>query len=134
MYQRLLGRIIYLSHTRTDIAYAVSLTSQFMHSPKVVHLQAAHRVLQYLKGTPGEGILFKRNGGLVLEAYTDAEYAGSIVDGRSISGYCTFLGGNLVTWRRKKQNAVARSNAEAEFGAMAQGLCELLWLKIILGD
>ena len=68
-----------------------------MHSPKEVHLNAAYQVLQYLKGTPGKGILFKRNGGLVLEAYTDADYVGSIVDRRSTSGYCTFLGGNLVT-------------------------------------
>ncbi|RVW64248.1 Retrovirus-related Pol polyprotein from transposon RE1 [Vitis vinifera] len=94
----------------------------------------AYRVLQYLKGTPGKGILFKRNGGLVLEAYTDADYAGSIIDRRSTSGYCTFLGGNLVTWRSKKHNVVARSSAEAEFRAMAQGVCELLWLKIVLED
>ena len=134
MFQRLVGKLIYLSHTRPDIAYAVSVISQFMHNPKEVHLQAAHRILQYLKGNPGKGILFKRNGGLVLEAYTDADYAGSLVDRRSTSGYCTFLGGNLVTWRSKKQNVVARSSAEAEFRAMAQGVCELLWLKIILED
>ena len=56
------------------------------------------------------------------------------MDRRSTTGYCTFLGGNLVTWRSKKQNVVARSFAESEFRAIAQGLCELLWLKIILDD
>ena len=105
-----------------------------MHSPKEVHLQAAYQVLQYLKGTPGKGILFKRNGSLILEAYMDADYAGSLIDRKSTSGYCTFLGRNLVTWRSKKQNVVARSTAEAEFRVMAQGVCELLWLKIILKD
>ena len=134
MYQRLVGRLIYLSHTRPDIAYAVSMVSQFMHYPKENYLQAVHRILQYLKGTPRRGILFKRNGNTTLEAYTDADYAGSIVDRRSTTGYYTFLGGNLVTWRSKKQNVVARSSAEAEFRAMAQGICELLWLKIILED
>lgn len=134
MYQRLVGRLIYLSHTRPDIAYAVSVISSFMHNPKEVHLHAVYRVLQYLKGTPGRGILFKRNGGLALEAYTDADYAGSVVDRKSTSGYCTFLGGNLVTWRSKKQNVVAWSSAEAEYRAMAQGVCELLWLKIVLED
>jgi len=39
-----------------------------------------------------------------------------------------------VTWKSKKQSVVARSSAEAEFRAMAQGICELLWLKIILED
>lgn len=133
MYQRLVGKLIYLAHTRPDIAYAVSVVD-FMHNPKEVHLQAVHRILHYLKASPGKGILFKRNTRLVLEAYTDADYGGSLVDRRSTSGYCTFLGGNLVTWRSKKQNVVARSSAEAEFRAMAQGICELLWLKIILED
>lgn len=130
----MVGKLIYLSHTRPDIAFAVSLVSQFMHSPREVHLQASHRILQYLKGTPGRGILYKRNGNAIIEAYTDADYAGSVIDRRSTTGYCTFLGGNLVTWRSKKQNVVARSSAEAEFRAMAQGICELLWLKIILED
>ncbi|RVW27716.1 Retrovirus-related Pol polyprotein from transposon RE1 [Vitis vinifera] len=87
-----------------------------------------------LLGNPGKGILFKKNNTLALEAYTDADYAGSLVDRRSTTGYCTFLGGNLVTWRSKNQNVVARSSAESEFRVIAQGLCELLWLKIILDD
>lgn len=134
MYQRLVGKLIYLSHTRPDIAYAVSLISQFMHDPRESHLQVAYRVLHYLKGTPEKGILFKRGNTLTLEAYTDADYAGSLVDRRSTTGYCTFIGGNLVTWRSKKQNVVARSSTEAEFRAIAQGVCELLWLKIIFED
>lgn len=91
-------------------------------------------MLHYLKGNPGKGILFKRNNNITLEAYTDADYAGSLLDRRSTTGYCTFLGGNLVTWRSKKQNVVARSSAESEFRAIAHGICELLWLKIILDD
>ena len=106
MYQRLVGRLIYLAHTRPDIAYSVSVISQFIHDPREPHLQAAYRVLHYLKGNTGKGILFKKNDTLALEAYTNADYAGSIVDRRSTTGYCTFLGGNLVTWRSKKQNVV----------------------------
>ncbi|RVX13233.1 Retrovirus-related Pol polyprotein from transposon RE1 [Vitis vinifera] len=105
-----------------------------MHDPREPHLQAAYRVLHYLKGNPEKGILFKKNNTLALEACIDADYAGSLVDRRSTTGYCIFLGGNLVTWRSKKQNVVARSSAESEFRAIAQGLCELLWLKIILDD
>ena len=73
-----------------------------MHDLKEKHLQAVHRILHYLKARPGRGILFKKNGELILEAYTDADYAGSIVDRKSTSGYFTFLGGNLVTWGSKK--------------------------------
>ena len=134
MYQRLVGRLIYHAHTWPDIAYSVTVISQFIHDPREPHLQAAYRVLHYLKGNPGKGILFKKNNTLALEAYTDADYAGSLVDRGSTTGYCTFLRGNLVTWRTKKQNVVARSFTKLEFRAIAQGLCELLWLKIILDD
>ena len=134
MYQRLVGRLIYLAHTWPDIAYLMSVINQFMHDPREPYLQAVYRVLHYLKGNPGKGILFKKNDTLALEAYTDSDYACSIVDRRLTTGYCTFLGGNLVTWRSKKQNVVARLSAELEFRAIAQELCELLWLKIILDD
>ena len=69
-----------------------------------------------------------------LEAYSDVDWAGSIVNRRSTFGYFTFLGGNLVTWRSKKQLLVARSRAKAEFKVMAQAIYELLWIKIIITD
>lgn len=85
-----------------------------MHEPKEEHLQAVHRILSYLTATPGRGILFKKGEEMTLEAYTDADYAGSLVDRRprSISSYCTFLGGNLVGKEKLKQNVVARSSTE----------------------
>ncbi|RDX87111.1 putative mitochondrial protein, partial [Mucuna pruriens] len=93
-YQRLVGKLIYLSHTRSDIAYTVSV---------------------YFKASPGKGLLFIKEGKLSMEIYTNVDYAGSVADRRSTSEYCMFLEGNLVTWRSKKQNVVARSSAEAEF-------------------
>ena len=129
-----MGKLIYLTHTRPDMAYTVGVLSQFMHTPRVSNLHAAHRVLRFLKGTIGRGLLFRCHSGLDLEVYTDADYAGSIVDRCSTSGYCTFLGGNLITWRRKKQKVVSRSSAEAKFRALAQGLCEALWIDRILRE
>ncbi|CAL8175713.1 unnamed protein product [Prunus armeniaca] len=120
-YQRLVGKLIYLAHTRPDIAYAVSVVSQFMHEPCEVHMQAVERILRYLKSAPGKGLLFSKHDNFAIEAYTDADWAGSVSDRRSTTGYCTFVGGNLVTWRSKKQSVVARSSAEAEFRAMAHG-------------
>lgn len=62
--------------------------------------------------------MFKKNNELLFEAYTDVDYAGSLADKRPKSGYCTFLGGNLVTWRSKKQNIVIPFGAESNFGVM----------------
>ena len=112
----------------------MGIVSKFMHNPKETHLRVVHRILQYLKGNPGRGVLFKKGESMILEAYTGVDYAGSLDDRSSTSRYCTLLGGNLVTWRSKKQNVESRSSVESEYRSMATGICELLWLKIILYD
>ncbi|CAL8131707.1 unnamed protein product [Prunus armeniaca] len=133
-YQRLVGRLIYLAHTKPDIAYVVSVVSQFMHSPSVFHRNAVDRILRYLKSAHGEGLMFSKNGDLEVVGYTDVDWADSITDKRSTFGYFTFVGGNLVTWRSKKQNVVSRSSAEAEYRGMAHGVCELLWIRRLLTE
>ncbi|CAJ2653166.1 unnamed protein product [Trifolium pratense] len=133
-YQRLVGKLIYLSHTRPDIAFSVSVVSQFMHSSFEEHLEAVYRILRYLKANPGKGLFFKKTNERNVSIFTDADWAGSVTDRRSTSGYCTCVWGNLVTWRSKKQGVVARSSAEAEFRAMAQGICEGLWIHRVLEE
>ncbi|KAJ3668952.1 hypothetical protein LUZ60_010902 [Juncus effusus] len=76
----------------------------------------------------------RKNDNTQIVGYTDADWAGSPSDRRSTTGYCTFVGGNLVSWKNKKQNVVARSSAEAEYRAMASTTSELVWLKYLLSD
>ncbi|RVX12571.1 Retrovirus-related Pol polyprotein from transposon RE1 [Vitis vinifera] len=108
-YQRLVGKLIYLTHTRPDIGFAVSMSS-------------------------GRGLYFKKTSSREVKVFTDADWAGSLTDRRSTTGYCSYVWGNLVTWRSKKQSVVARSNAEAEFRAIAHGICEGMWLQRILKE
>ena len=110
------------------------MVNQFIHSPNPNHFNAIYRILRYLKRTLGKGLIFKKRGHLQVEAYIDADWVGSIVDKRSTSGYCKFVGGNLVTWRSKKQNIVAKNNAEAKFKVVAHGIYEVLWIKRFLDD
>uniref|UniRef100_A0A2N9GF06 Integrase catalytic domain-containing protein n=1 Tax=Fagus sylvatica TaxID=28930 RepID=A0A2N9GF06_FAGSY len=133
-YRRLVGKLIYLTITRPDISYAVSIVSQFMTNPRVPHMNAVIRILKYLKNAPGRGLFYRSSGHLRIEGYTDADWAGSPLDRKSTTGYCTFIGGNLVTWRSKKQSVVARSSAEAEYRAMAHTTCELTWLRTVLQE
>ncbi|KAL6223503.1 hypothetical protein ACLB2K_006888 [Fragaria x ananassa] len=92
-------------------------------------MDAVYRILKYLKMTPGKGLLFEKKGELEVVGYTDADWVGDKTDRRS-----TFVGGNLVTWRSKKQKVVARSSAEAEFRGMAHGVCEILWIRNVLKE
>ncbi|CAL8170056.1 unnamed protein product [Prunus armeniaca] len=78
--------------------------------------------------------MFCKYGHTYVEGYTDADWAGSITDRHSMSGYFTFVCGNLVTWRSKMQKVVSRSSVEAEYCGMAQGVCKLLWLRRLLRD
>ena len=113
-YQKLVGKLIYLSHTWPDISFSIGVESQFMHDPMGEHLEVVYQILRYLKKNLGLGLMFKKGGGdLTIDAYTDAHQARSITDRRSTLGWCTFVGGNLVSWKSKKQSVVARSSAEA---------------------
>ncbi|KAK4271170.1 hypothetical protein QN277_019902 [Acacia crassicarpa] len=133
-YQRLVGKLIYLLRTRPNISYSVSIVSRFMHSPSEEHMKAVFRILRYLKGAPGKGLLFSKCNKACIEGYTDSNWVGDKTTRQSTSGYSTFVEGNLVTWRSKKQKVVATSSAEAEFRGMSYGICELLWIKSVLAD
>ena len=97
-----------------------------MHSPYEEHLEVVYQILRYLKSTPGKELYFRKNEQHGVEAYINIDWAGSVTDKRSTTGYCIFVWGNLVTWRSKKQNIVARSSVEIEFRAMSHGICGML--------
>jgi len=105
-----------------------------MSAPRYPHWEAVLRIVKYLKRHPGRGLLYRASGHLRVEAFTDSDWAGGPSDRRSTTGYCVFLGGNLVNWKSKKQTVVARSSAEAEYRAMAHTTCEVVWLRSFLEE
>ncbi|KAA0040102.1 hypothetical protein E6C27_scaffold366G00770 [Cucumis melo var. makuwa] len=110
-YQCLVGKLIYLSHTRLDISYAMSAVSQFMQAPSEENMEAINRILRYLKTTPSKGLMFRKTDMRAIEAYPDSDWVESVIDRKSTSSYCTFVWGNLIIWRSKKQGVVTRNNA-----------------------
>ncbi|XP_056690240.1 uncharacterized mitochondrial protein AtMg00810-like [Spinacia oleracea] len=134
VYQQLVGKLIYLTITRPDIAYTVHVLSKFMHAPTSIHLQAAKRVLRYLLGAPGQGILLASKSSAHLTAFCDSDWAGCQNTRRSTSGFCILVGESPISWKSKRQSVVSRSSAEAEYRAMALTVCEVMWLQQLLQD
>ncbi|CAL8999717.1 unnamed protein product [Prunus brigantina] len=133
-YRRLVGRLIYLTITRPNLVYAVHVLSQFMDKPRQPHLEAAHKVLRYIKQTHGQGILLPSTGSYPSHAFCDVDWARCADTRRSMIGYCILLGQAPISWKTKKQSTVSRSSAEAEYRFMATTCCEITWPKNILKD
>ncbi|GAU26487.1 hypothetical protein TSUD_294560 [Trifolium subterraneum] len=133
-YRALVGKLLYLTSIRPDIAFLVQQLSQFLDAPTTLHFKAAHKVLRYLKGNPGTGLFFPRGSSLQLSGFSDADWGGCPDNRRSITGYCFFLGKSLICWKSKKQLTVSKSSSEAEYRALASATCEMQWLTYLLID
>ena len=127
-YQRLVGKLLYATITRPDISYAVQTLSQFMQSPKKSHMEAATRVIRYLKGSVGQGIWLHSEPTNIITCWCDSDWAACPNTRRSITGYVIKFGESLVSWKSKKQQTVSRSSAEAEYRSMASAVSEITWL------
>ncbi|XP_054812150.1 secreted RxLR effector protein 161-like [Prosopis cineraria] len=124
-YRSALGTLQYLTNTRPDISFAVNHLSQFLSKPTTEHWKGVKRIFRYLKGTSQFGLSITPSQLLNITAYADANWAACPDDRRSVSGYCTYLGGSLVSWCSKKQSVVSRSSTESEYRALSNIAAEL---------
>jgi hypothetical protein len=134
LYRRVVGSLVYLTVTRPDIAHAVQLVSQFVSDPRRLHLTALHRIIRYLRSTSDLGLPYYKSALPQLQAYSDADYGGCPDTRRSTTGYCSFLGSSLLSWKSKKQPTVSKSSTEAEYRAMSAVCSEIVWLRRLLAD
>ena len=133
-YATAIGSLMYAAvGTRPDIAFAVQALSQFNARPSNAHWTAVKHVMRYLKGTRHLGLQFGATT-LDLVGYSDADWAQSLVDRRSTSGYVFKLAGGPVSWSSKKQPTVALSTMEAEYIALAHAAKEAIWLRALLTE
>jgi hypothetical protein len=113
--------------TRPDIAFSVQWLAQAMHRPYKIHLKAAKKLLQYLKGTKNLAISYSQN--KPLEGYCDSDFAGDKTTSKSTYGYLFKLAGGPISWKAKKATTIALSTVEAEADSLTEALRELQWLK-----
>jgi hypothetical protein len=115
MYRRIVGSLIYMTITRP-------------------HLDAVRRILRYIKHTLQCGIFYEAKSQLQIHGYTDADWAGNVLDRRSTSGFMFSFGSGAISWSSKKQPTVALSSTEAEYRGAAIVACEIVWLQKLLSD
>lgn len=133
LYRSLVGALQYLTITRPDISLAVNHSCQHMHAPTIGHFAAVKRLLRFVKGSIGHGLTYSPSS-FDVQAYSDSNWAGDVFDRKSTSGYCIFLGSNLVSWSAKKQATVSRSSTEAEYRSLAHTAAELAWIGMLLNE
>ena len=98
----MIGSLLYLTSCRPDIMFTMCMCAHFQSCPKESHLNTVKRILKYLVGTSHLGLWYYRLASFDLISYSDTDYAGNILDRKSTSGTCQFLGNLLVSWFSKK--------------------------------
>ncbi|XP_039855101.1 secreted RxLR effector protein 161-like [Panicum virgatum] len=135
-YRSIVGGLRYLTHTRSDIGFAMGYVSRFMAEPREDHLGAVKHLLGYVAGTRSYGLIFPRRSGGALElvGFSDSDMAGDVDGRRSTTGILFFLGACPISWQSQKQRVVALSTCEAEYIAAATACCQGVWLSRLLQE
>ncbi|XP_050280728.1 secreted RxLR effector protein 161-like [Quercus robur] len=126
LYRSIIGSLLYLTASRSDIAFSMSVYARYQVTSKESHLTAVKRTIRYVNGTLDYGLWYSKDSNACLASYSDVDWAGSVDDRKSTSGGCFYLGNNLVSWMSKKKNFVSLSTAEAEYIAARSCYTQLL--------
>ncbi|OWY92149.1 RxLR effector protein [Phytophthora megakarya] len=125
-----------MTGSRPDIAFGIQCVSKYLNDPGIAHWNAAKRILRYVKGTIGHGLVIDGRSRLKgkLTAFVDSDYAKDVDTRRSVSGYVMQLGECAITYSCKSQRTVALSSTEAEYMSLAHGVKEIIFLRELLGE
>lgn len=131
-YQGMTGSIMFsMVETMPDIAFATSVANRFAKNPGHQHTEAVKTILRYLKGSRERGITYGGQEELLVEGYSDSDWAGDKESRKSTSGFIFMLNGGPVSWCSKKQSTVALSSTEAEYIALTLAAKEATWLRLL---
>jgi hypothetical protein len=128
-YRSMIGSLLYLCASRSDIMLSVCMRARFQSDPKECHLVAVKQILRYLVHTTCFGIWYTKGSTFDLIEYSDSDYAGCKVERKITSRTCQFLGRSMVSWSSKKQTSVVLCTTEAEYVAAGQCCVQLLWMR-----
>ena len=135
-YLFLVGSLLFATQTRPNIQFVVSLVAQFGGNPGVAHLEAAKRILRYLKGTVNFNLILGHRSRDIFDlvGWTDSSWTQDQDNHRSTSGFIFDIAESSISWSSKKQATVATSSVEAEYIASSNATKEAIWLCTLLTE
>jgi hypothetical protein len=134
LYRQLVGSLLYLTHSRPYLSYAVGAVSRFMQESHELHWKDAKHILRYVQGTITFGIHYATDSTLDLIGFTDSDWDGDNIDCKSTSSYSLSLGSGPICWSSKKQAAISLSSAEAEYKGVVNITIQSMWLQHFLTE
>ena len=111
----MIGCLLYLTASRSDIAFSVGVCSRFQSNPKVSHLNTVKKIIKYVSGTCDYGFFYSKKSNLSLTGFSNSNWANNADDRKSTTSGCFYVEANLVTWMSKNQNSVSLFIVEAEY-------------------
>ncbi|GJU88146.1 retrovirus-related pol polyprotein from transposon TNT 1-94 [Tanacetum coccineum] len=133
-YRGMVGTLMYLTASRPDLTFVVSMCARYQAKPTEKHLHAIKRIFKYLRGTINRGLWYPKDSSIGLTAYADADHKGCQDTRRSTSGSMQFLGDRLISWSLKRQKSAAISSTEAKNIALSGYCAQILWMRSQLTD
>ena len=120
--------MLYLTHIRPDLSYAVSVVARHMHQPHELHWKDAKIIIQYVQGTKKFGVHYTAGSSLQLAGFFYSDWAGDPTDRKSTSGFVFMFNEGPIFWSSKKQHTISLSSAEAEYRATVNAATQCIWL------
>jgi hypothetical protein len=130
----MIGKLVFLTHTRYDISYAINLVSRYMAHPQEAHLKAVKCILRYIEGTLDFGLFYSQSPDITFCGYSDADWGGDLDQRRSTGAFVFTVNGTPITWSSKKQTCVALSSCESKYRALVEASKEAIWIKNLYSE
>ena len=138
-YRQLIGALMFLVNTHTDICFPVNTLSQYMVDPHHIQWVVTKNLLRYLQGTITHGLRYttenvRLHGNVRMHGYSNVDWADNVVDHKRTFGWCFSLGSASISWMSRKQKSVSLSTAKAEYIATSMASCEVFWLRKLFSE